>query len=218
MAQTLTEDQVRSLLGDGLLDFLISTVDDGSLTFREHLKLVNKRYNPTLAATYMRWWMKDALEQANGVQFTEQEHGFWLSSPANIGIWFEYAGVKFRAYKVRQGKAPMPGGAKHRVDFLSNIPEEQGNLLSEWKGNIVLLWSFNAQGEIIGFRAVHPDGFDEDGQLKLSVDLDLVEMMIEKHSSVQSQFAPEQDDTNLLAEPETVAEELQRKQSGENEN
>lgn len=177
MARKLTEEELKEILGAEFLKFLIGLIDDCAEktrgTFKDYLK---KPYNPTVGAWMTRHLVREGFKDADNVQFTAHEHGFVLQRPRNLGIWFEFEGIHGRCYKAPKDKMPMKGknDAKHKDEFMSNRPPEQSGIFGkEWVANVVILWSFDASGELVQLRAVIGDGWDDEGKLQSALDFEL---------------------------------------------
>ena len=206
-AKFTSSQDLQDALGLDFLAFFIGLAEAAAERARSFFK-EGEAYNRTVGATLMRYTLRDGLMQASGSMFSPEAHGFNVQSARNLAIWFEFEGFMVRGYTVPKGKLPIKGetSPQHRNDHFGNVPPDQQTLFSKcWAANVSLLWSFDKQGHFIGLRAVVGDGWDDEGQLKLALDLELPTTAAELRAQMSdANFAVEEDDEKLIAVERTT--------------
>jgi len=202
MVKNLTSEALKELFGLDFLSFFIGLAEAASERARGFFK-EGEQYNRTVGASIMRWALRDGLKEALNTLFSADAHGFNVQSPRNLAVWFEFEGLIVRGYTVPKGKLPIRGlnSAQHRDEHFSNVRPDQQTLFSkDWVANVTLLWSFDKTGHFIGLRAVVGDGWDEEGNLQLLLDLPLPTTAAEIRAEMENpNFVVEQDSDRLIA-------------------
>lgn len=200
-----SREELLEAFGPEFLTFFIGLAEAASERARGFFRS-GEKYNRTVGATIMRYMVREGLKEASETMFGADANGFSITSARNLAVWFEFEGLSIRAYTVQDGKYPVEGDDSpvHRNEHFSNVPPQQPTLFGKpWLGNVTLLWSFDCDGSFIGLRAVIGDGWDEEGQLKLLVDLELPTTAVELRAQMgDANFNVEEDDEKLV----TVAE------------
>jgi hypothetical protein len=208
MARKLSNDALRAILGRDFVEFLIALVNDAADRAKAGCKAMGVAYSPAVGSVALRLIVKEGLRAAQGVQFTEHEHGFWLQvGIRNLAIWFEYEGISIRCYRVPAGKTPMPGqpdGPEHRQRFFQNLEPIQRPITNkDWIANVAILWSFDHNGDLVELRAVVPNDWNEQGELQFSAHLNLPTTVAELNITAADNFQSPEEDAELLVKPTT---------------
>jgi len=203
MRHTLSsKEELQDRFGLEFLTFFIGLAEAAAERARAFFKQ-GEAYNRTVGATIMRYVVRDGLQDASGTMFTSDDHGFSVQTARNLAVWFEFEGFMVRGYTVPLGKNPIRGerSPAHRDNHFANVPPEQPTLFSKpWAANVSLLWSFDKVGNFIGLRAVVGDGWDDEGQLKLAINLELPTTAAELRATMEdANFVVEEDSDKLVA-------------------
>ncbi len=205
MKTIMSKDDLANHFGPEFMSFFIALVEDAAQRARSFFEERGEKYDRTTGATIMRYTIKTGLTQAAMAEFNDPRHGFNVQQVRNLAIWFEYDGLRIRGYTVKHGKLPIRGKdcPDHRTRHFSNVEPEQKTLFAgKWLANVSILWSFDHEGNLMGLRAVVGDGWDDAGQLKLALDLQLPTTAVEFRAQTGiGNFTPTEDDEPLLPQP-----------------
>lgn len=206
MQQGLTSEELDIVLHSGLYRRLIGDIEAAALDMQKMFTDRGGQYDPYLAAMYMRYCIRQKLAESEGTEFDEENHGFCLLKPANIGIRFDFMGIRF--YVWRNPKDGIrPGGSPARRKFLNGKEPDQRALGAwQWRANVILLVNFDSRGNIIAIKAIQPSGFNDQGELQMLLDYDLPTTAAEYYANeIGANFIPPVENDDLLVAEDGVA-------------